>query len=63
METNSEEKITIHEGELIEGLREDPNYFAVEYNRQQQVEIEKQKDDAKLKDKKESKGSLLAESA
>ena len=62
METNSDEKITIHEGELIEGLREDPNYFAVEYNRQQQAEIEKQKDDAKFKDKKESKGSLLAES-
>ena len=46
METNSDEKITIHEGELIEGLREDPNYFAVEYNRQQQAEVEKQKDDA-----------------
>lgn len=38
--TQEDQAPAIPEGELIEGLQEDPNYFAVKYNEMRQKEIE-----------------------
>ena len=32
----------VHEGELIDGLQEDPNYFALKYNELQQAAREQE---------------------